>query len=82
MSPKEDVAQIAFRVMSATIEQAEKGSGPEPPPKREKNPAAVALGLLGGSKGGKMRAAKLSARRRKQIASRAAKMRWKKSAHS
>ena len=33
-----------------------------------KNPAAVALGRLGGLKGGKARAAKLSAARRSEIA--------------
>ncbi len=43
---------------------------------KEKNPAAVALGRLGGLKGGKARAEKLSARRRKQIARKAAKTRW------
>lgn len=42
----------------------------------EKNPAAVALGKLGGSKGGKIRAAKLSARRRSEIAKKAARARW------
>ncbi len=42
-----------------------------------KNPAAVALGRLGGLKGGKVRAERLSAARRKQIAKRAAKIRWK-----
>jgi hypothetical protein len=41
-----------------------------------KNPAAVALGRLGGKKGGKARADKLSARRRKQIAKKAASVRW------
>ncbi|TMG53959.1 MAG: hypothetical protein E6H84_10160 [Chloroflexi bacterium] len=44
----------------------------------EKNPAAVALGKLGGSKGGKIRAAKLSARRRSEIAKKAAATRWGK----
>ncbi len=43
---------------------------------REKNSAAVALGRLGGLKGGKARAEKLSPRRRKQIAKRAALARW------
>jgi hypothetical protein len=49
-------------------------------PAREKvkNPAAVALGKLGGSKGGKIRAAKLSAERKKEIAQQAAKARWAK----
>ena len=43
---------------------------------REKNPAAVALGRLGGLKGGKARALKLSAKKRSQIAKKAAKIRW------
>jgi hypothetical protein len=41
-----------------------------------KNPAAVALGRLGGLKGGKARAAKLSAKKRVAIAKKAAKARW------
>jgi len=45
---------------------------------KEKNPAAVALGRLGGLKGGKARAEKLSARRRKSIATKAAMVRWQK----
>jgi len=43
---------------------------------RRKNPAAVALGRLGGLKGGKARAGKLSAEERKKIAQKAAKARW------
>jgi hypothetical protein len=53
------------------------------PPKEEvpdagsnKNPAAVALGKLGGKKGGLARAKKLSARKRKEIAKKAALARW------
>ena len=45
---------------------------------KKKNPAAVALGKLGGSKGGKVRAQKLSARRRSEIARNAAFARWGK----
>lgn len=41
-----------------------------------KNPAAVALGRLGGLKGGKARAKKLSAKKRAEIAQKAAKARW------
>lgn len=41
-----------------------------------KNPAAVALGRLGGKKGGKARARKLSPERRKEIAQKAAAARW------
>lgn len=43
---------------------------------REKNPAAVALGRLGGLKGGKARASALTAKRRKEIAREAARRRW------
>ncbi len=42
-----------------------------------KNPAAVLLGRLGGLKGGKARAAKLSVEQRKEIAKKAATERWK-----
>jgi len=42
----------------------------------EKNPAAVKLGRLGGLKGGKARARKLSAERRREIAQKAARARW------
>lgn len=41
-----------------------------------KDPAAVALGRRGGLKGGKARAEKLSAKRRAEIAKKAAKKRW------
>jgi len=50
----------------------------EPANPSTKNPAAVALGRLGGLKGGKARAAKLSSVKRKEIASKAAKKRWSK----
>ena len=43
---------------------------------REKNPAAVALGRLGGLKGGKARAESLSPKRRTAIAKKAAQARW------
>jgi len=49
-----------------------------PQPTKEKNAAAVALGRLGGLKGGKARAAKLSPEERKEIARKAAAKRWKK----
>lgn len=49
----------------------------EPAPLPTKNPAAVALGRLGGLKGGRARAEKLSTKQRKAIASAAAKARWK-----
>jgi len=66
----EDTNEIAFRVM-------QQATGEQPAEELlEKNPAAVALGRLGGLKGGKARAKKLSAKRRSEIARRAAKARW------
>jgi hypothetical protein len=52
--------------------------GPLPmEPVRAKNPAAVALSMLGASKGGQARAAALSPRKRSMIARKAAQTRWK-----
>lgn len=70
---KPDVAQIAHRMLQQLTGEA---PPEEPKPEKEKNPAAVALGKLGGKKGGKARAAKLSAKRRSEIAKKAAKKRW------
>lgn len=50
----------------------------EPKSAKEKNPAAVALGRLGGLKGGKARAEKLTPEQRKEIARIAANARWRK----
>lgn len=47
-------------------------------PTKEKNPAAVALGRLGGLKGGNARAKALSKKKRAEIAKIAATARWKK----
>ena len=49
---------------------------PPKPPLPVKNPAAVALGRLGGLKGGKARAMSLSSKKRTEIAQKAAKTRW------
>lgn len=54
------------------------GETEDPNPDEGKNPAAVALGRLGGLVGGKARAKKLSAKRRKEIAKKAIKKRWAK----
>lgn len=68
--PPKDANQLAKYILEVTTGETEKI---EPP---EKNPAAVALGKLGASKGGKARAAKLSATKRKSIAKKAAQARW------
>jgi len=57
-----DINEIATRIVRETT--------------REKNPAAVALGRLGGKKGGPARDAKLSKKRKIEIARKAAIVRW------
>ncbi len=44
----------------------------------ERNPAAVELGHLGGKKGGRARADKLTPERRREIAQKAVQKRWSK----
>jgi hypothetical protein len=66
-----DINETSFSV----VQQAT-GQNPQ---KREKNPAAVSLGRLGGLKGGKARAENLTAIQRQEIAKKAANARWKKS---
>ncbi len=71
-----DFATVARRVVEQAIGEKLDGS-PLPDPNAGKNPAAVALGRLGGAKGGTARAAALSPARRKAIAKKAARARWK-----
>jgi hypothetical protein len=51
-------------------------SEPEPDAKPAKNPHAVAMGKLGGAKGGAARAKSLSKKQRSEIAKKAAAARW------
>lgn len=68
-----DTNQLANCIVDiATGEKSEK------PVDDGKNPAAVALGRLGGQKGGKARAKSLTAEQRSAIAKKAAAKRWKK----
>jgi hypothetical protein len=68
-----DSNELAHRVFLESIGEAKKTEPPKP-----KNPAAVALGRLGGLKGGAARAAALTPKKRSQIAAKAAKARWTK----
>ena len=72
-----DFTVVARRVVEQAIGEQLDGS-PLKNPDEGKNPAAVALGKLGGPKGGKARAQRLSAKRRSQIARTAAAARWGK----
>jgi len=67
-SSKHDLNQLAARIVEQSTSSEETSSG--------KNPAAVALGRLGGLKGGRARATKLSEKQRIAIARKAAKARW------
>lgn len=76
---QKDHQELARSVLDAVVPDA----GDEKEKKRvdaekEKNPAAVALGRLGGLKGGKARADKLTDKKRSEIAKKAAQARWKK----
>jgi hypothetical protein len=62
----------------ATQSTGQEPLAPPAQPGNKKNPAAVALGRLGASKGGRARAAALSQERRKEIAKTAARVRWNK----
>jgi hypothetical protein len=70
--PPRETNELASYIVRVTTGEEEKI---EPP---KKNPHAQALAALGASKGGKARALQLSAKRRKQIAKKAAKSRWQK----
>lgn len=67
--PKVDPNQSAFSLVQSVIESGEAEG---------KNPLAVALGRLGGLKGGRARADRLSAEERRNSAQIAARARWKK----
>jgi hypothetical protein len=64
-----DINQTAFSIVQQVTQQAKD--------EQAKNPAAVALGRLGGLKGGNARAKALSPEKRKEIAQKAAQKRWR-----
>ncbi len=72
-----DINQLAKTIVDESIsEDQTEAPVEEAPTEDERNPAAVALGKLGASKGGKARAGKLSKARRREIAKKAAEARW------
>ncbi len=76
-SKREDANQAAFRTLQeATGERPKTPATPAPETTDKKNPAAVALGKLGGRKGGPARAAALSKKQLSAIARKAARARW------
>jgi hypothetical protein len=65
--------------MQNALRVVEEATGVVLKPAEGKNPHAQALSALGASKGGKARAANLSAKKRKEIARKAALTRWHRS---
>jgi hypothetical protein len=72
--PPRDINQLAAFI----AEQVTSDPKPDLPEGPQKNQAAVELGRLGGKKGGKARAEKLTPEQRREIAKIAAGARWKK----
>jgi hypothetical protein len=74
--PNELAKSIVDQLTGSAPRPSEPADAP-PPSEPEKNPAAVALGRLGGKKGGPARAKALSKKRRAEIAKKAAVARWR-----
>jgi len=72
-----DVNELAASIVKGATEEKTPEDQPENPA-NTKNPNAVALGRLGGLKGGPARASKLSKKKRSEIAKKAAQKRWNK----
>jgi hypothetical protein len=68
-----------INVLASQIVGEATGEAAPKPQDTSKNPNAVALGHLGGLKGGRARANKLTPEQRKQIAKKASQARWGKS---
>ena len=74
-SSKKQIRDV--NVLAAHIIEQATGESKPKPEDANKNPAAIDLGRLGGLKGGRARANKLTPERRNEIAKKAASARWK-----
>lgn len=73
-SKPRDLNAMAAAIVAQSTDEDDQGDDPY----EGKNPAAVELGRLGGQKGGKARASKLTPEERSAIAKKAASARWSK----
>jgi hypothetical protein len=73
-----DLNQLARAIVDEATDESTRKEEPTHNSLQPKNPSAVALGKLGGKKGGPARAKKLGAEQRKAIAEKAARARWGK----
>jgi len=78
MPKRSSTTNLDFNALAASVVLQATGEQATVIAETQKNPAAVALGRLGGIKGGKARAARLTGKRRAEIARKAAKARWSK----
>lgn len=78
MARRKDENQTAFSALDELLRRDAVRDGLSVPPIKpeEKDPKAVKAGKLGGLKGGKARAKSLSPKKRKEIAKKAAEVRW------
>jgi hypothetical protein len=76
MRKRSSTGRLDLNQLAKSIVDQATGEAAPLPNEPEKNPAAVALGRLGGIKGGAARAKKLTAEERSEIARKAAKKRW------
>jgi hypothetical protein len=67
---------MAAAIVAQSVDPEDQGDDPY----EGKNPAAVELGRLGGQKGGKARAEKMTAEERSAAAKKAADARWSRDA--
>jgi hypothetical protein len=75
-APKRDFMEVARGIVEQAIGEQIDGSPLPTPEPDTRNPHAVALGSMGGKKGGKARAKSLSAAKRRAIAKKASSSRW------
>jgi hypothetical protein len=77
MAKSKDPVEIAHSIFDDFLSKHDPDSITEKPPEG-KDPKRQATGRIGGIKGGKARAEKLSPAKRKQIAKKASRTRWAK----
>lgn len=75
---REDEAQAAVRVMNTIVDRTEDAEAAPVEITPDMRAAAAAFGRIGGRIGGPARAAKLSAKKRSEIARKAAAARWRR----
>lgn len=82
MHPKKRKARDPNQLATSIVKTATTEQIPEPTQDEARSAAARILGRLGGLKGGRARAEKLSPKRRREIAKKAIAARWAKSRKS